>query len=451
MATPTLPPTVETPVEQVDAAARYVEAFQMHDGTLLNGTNARLQGLRREALERFEALGFPHRKAEAWKYTNITRVINRGYDLFLGQPEVDVTAADVDAERIPELDAHTVVLVNGRFDAEHSTIGELPDGVRIMSLATAAEAEAELFNQHFAQYASFEDEVFTALNTAFAHDGVFVYVPERVVLETPLHVINLVAADDNLLVQPRLLLVVEDGAQFKMVQTARALGDGKTFTNVVTEAYVGRGAHVDIYEVQEDDAEASQVTNLQAYQEDDSVFRTSAFTFGGDVIRNNLNVLPNGNHCESHLYGLFLGHGASHIDSHTFVDHAQPDCFSNELYKGILDDQSTGVFNGKVLVRQDAQRINAYQSNKSIVLTETAQMYSKPELEIYADDVQCSHGATSGQLDEEGIFYLRSRGLSEERARAIMLMAFARDVVDTINIEPLRALVDEKLTARFRR
>ena len=443
-----MPPVLD---EQVDAAARYREAFEIHDGHLLNGSNARLQGIRREAMERFEALGFPGRKDEAWKYTNITRVINRGYDLFLGQPEAEVSQEDVDALRIPDLEAHVVALVNGRYDEDLSAVGTLPDGVLVTSLQRAAEAHADLFNAHYAQYASFEDEAFTALNTAFAQDGLFVYVPENAVVETPVHVINLVAADDDLLVHPRLLVVVEAGAQFKMVQTGRSLGTGRTFTNVVTEAFVGRSAHVDIYEVQEDEDHASQVTNLQAYQEDDSVFRTSAFTFGGDVIRNNLNILPNGQHCESHLYGLFLADGASHIDSHTFVDHARPDCFSNELYKGILNDRATGVFNGKVLVRQDAQRINAYQSNKSIVLNDTAQMYSKPELEIYADDVQCSHGATSGQLDDEGIFYLRSRGLSEERARAIMLTAFARDVVDTIAIDPLQAFVDQKLTARFRR
>ena len=194
---------------------------------------------------------------------------------------------------------------------------------------------------------------------------------------------------------------------------------------------------------------ASLVTNTFAYQADHSIFRSSVFTLSGDMVRNDAYILPDGEHCESHLYGLFLGTGNMHVDNHTVVDHAKPNCFSSELYKGVLDDKSTGVFNGRVLVRQDAQQINAYQSNKSILLSDTAHMYSKPELEIYADDVQCSHGATTGQLDKDAIFYLRSRGLSEKQARALLLIAFARGVLDTIRIKPLREMLDYKIAQRF--
>ncbi len=217
----------------------------------------------------------------------------------------------------------------------------------------------------------------------------------------------------------------------------------------MTEVFVGAHAHVDRYEIQDESARTSIVNKVRAYQQTGSVFRNSTFTFSGEVIRNNVEILPDAEHCETHLYGLFLGDGVMHVDNHTLVDHARPNCFSNELYKGILDDKATGVFNGKVLVRLDAQQTNAYQSNKSILLTDTARMYSKPELEIYADDVKCSHGATTGQLDEDALFYLRSRGLTEKRARAILLTAFARDVLNNVVIEPLRVYLDTLVTARF--
>ncbi|MCH8960119.1 MAG: Fe-S cluster assembly protein SufD [Bacteroidetes bacterium] len=255
--------------------------------------------------------------------------------------------------------------------------------------------------------------------------------------------------DEDAFVQPRRLVVVEENAQLKLIQRLAPRTETRTFVNAVTEVFVGAHAHVDRYEIQDDPAHTSVVNNVRVYQQTGSVYRNSTFTFSGEIIRNNVTILPDAEHCETHLYGLFLSNGVMHVDNHTLVDHARPHCFSNELYKGILDDRSTGVFNGKVLVRRDAQQTNAYQSNKSILLTDTARMYSKPELEIYADDVKCSHGATTGQLDDDALFYLRSRGLTEKRARAILLTAFARDVLDNVVIEPLRAYLDTLVTARF--
>ncbi len=434
-----------------DTVEQYVAAFRMHEGQILNGSNAAVQGIRRAAIERFEALGLPRPKDEAWKYTPIARYLNRGYQLFLGQPETEVTAQDVENLLVPDLDAHVIVLVNGRYEASLSSVGTLPEGVIVTNLARAAEAHAEVFNAHFGTYADFEHEALVALNTAFVQDGLFIYVPKDTAVEKPVHLVSIIAAEEDLLVQPRHLIIAETGSAVKLVQTGRALGETKTFINTVTEVAVGRNAHVDLYEVQDDEPLVAQVNGVHTHQDDDSVFRTSFFTFGGEVVRNNVNIVADGRNDESHMYGLFLGTGDSHIDNHTFMDHAQPDCFSNELFKGILAGKSTGVFNGKIMVRQDAQRINAYQSNKSVVLSDSAAMYSKPELEIYADDVKCSHGATTGQLDKEGIFYLRSRGLSEQQARGLMLTAFARDVVDTVDIEPLREWLDGRLQDFFRR
>ena len=217
----------------------------------------------------------------------------------------------------------------------------------------------------------------------------------------------------------------------------------------MTECVVGPGARVEHYHIQDEGQGAARVSTLHTYQQGGSYFATLTATLSGTMVRNNLNFLPDAEHCETHLFGLYLGQDQMHVDTHTLIDHARPNCQSNELYKGILDGRSTGVFNGKVLVRPDAQKTNAYQSSKSVVLTETARMFAKPELEIYADDVKCSHGATTGRLDEEALFYLQSRGLRIHQARALLLQAFARDVIEHVHIEPLRAYLDEVIANRL--
>jgi Fe-S cluster assembly protein SufD len=316
-------------------------------------------------------------------------------------------------------------------------------------LHEASETQTNAFNRHFAQYADYENTPFTALNTAFAQHGLFVYVPRNTVVEAPLHVVNLARADDDLFYQPRNLIVVEAGAQFRIVEQYGSLTGTPTFANAVAEYYAGAGAHVQGFKVQNEGPEASRIDTVHAYQGEGSTFSMHTTTLSGTLVRNNLNMLPDAEYCETHMYGLFLADGTMHVDNHTLVDHARPNCFSNELYKGILDDRATGVFNGKVLVRPDAQKTNAYQSNKSIVLSETAHMYAKPELEIYADDVKCSHGATTGQVEPEALFYLRSRGLSERQARKLLLLAFARDVLDAVPLEPLREHLDALVAARL--
>ncbi len=435
--------------EDMNLEERFVSAFEMNVGRTLNGTNAKIQTLRREAIDRFRELGFPGRKHESWKYTNIGAALRHEYNVLAAPPEPAITAEDIDPYRIADLDAHVIVLVNGRFSREHSSIGELPEGVVIESLEKAARTNSEVVDAYYGRFAHLKDDVFTALNTAFTLDGLFVYVPAGRILETPLHVINLQKVDDDLFLQPRNLFVFEEASQARLIETGHSISSTRTFANAVTEVYVGPRAVVDMYTVQDFGELATQVTNMNAYQAGSSVFSTSTVTLSGDIVRNNLTVLPDAEHCETHLYGLFLPNGTTHVDNHTLVDHAKPDCVSNELYKGVLDDHASGVFNGKVFVRPDAQRINAFQENKSILLSETATMNSKPELEIYADDVKCSHGATTGQLDPEALFYLRTRGIPERQARGMLLYAFARDVIENIKIEPLRRVLDDRVNERF--
>jgi Fe-S cluster assembly protein SufD len=438
-------------LERIDTTPeeRFLTAFRTADGTTLNGGNSRLHALRKEAIERFEALGFPKRKAEAYKYTNIQQVLKRSYTLQLAPREPHVTAEDIAPFLVSDLEAHVLVLVNGRFNEALSSIGELPEGAIVTGFADAARNHPDLVDAHFGQYADHANDAFIALNTAFTQDGAFVYVPKSTVLEKPVHIVSVVSAEDDLMLQPRYLFVAEENAQATIIQTGRAITDTHTFTNAVVESYAGRNAHLDHYEIQDEGPKSVIHLSSQGYQHEQSVVRTNAFTFSGELVRNNLRMLPDGPHCESHLYGLVLGRGDMHVDNHTVVDHAAPDCYSSELYKHLVDEDATAVFNGRVLVRQDSQRINAYQSNDSLLLSEDADIYSKPELEIYADDVECSHGATTGTLDNEAIFYLQSRGLSYSEARALLLVAFARDVLDNVKVEPLEALLDTYVTARF--
>ncbi len=437
--------------------ASFVDAFEARAGQLAkNGLRpapdlpfAGGPGLRRQALDRFRSLGVPSRKNEAWKYTHIPEALARGFALPTDDSPTDSLPAQWRTCLLPDLDVHLVVLVNGRFSSKHSRIGDLPEGVVICGLETAATERPEILRRHLGRYADWETESLTALNTAFASDGLFAYVPRGTVLEKPIHVLDLPKTNERLFLQPRRLFAFEENTQVRMIDMCCGLAGEATFTNAVTEIFVGKRAMVEMYMVQDPGNDHSVVSTTHAYQEAESAFSTTTVTLSGNVVRNNLNVLPNAPHCETHLYGLFLPAGDTQVDNRTLVDHAKPDCVSNELYKGVLNDRASGVFNGKVFVRQDAQRINAFQENKSIILNSEATMNAKPELEIYADDVKCSHGATTGQLDPEALFYLRSRGMSKQQAQGLLLHAFAGDVLDRISIEPLREMLDERVTRLF--
>ncbi len=428
---------------------RFISAFKVNHGQALNGTSASIAQHREDAIERFAELGLPTNDLEAWKYTNIAKIIDRPYNLPLSPETPSVDETDIEPFLIDDLDAHRVVLVNGRVDASLSDVGELPPGVVVSSLAQAGNEHPDVVEEHYGKYADFENEAMTALNTAFVQDGAFVYVPSGTVVEKPIFFLHVTATEQDLFLQPRHLFVVEDGAIAKIVEAQHSLTDAQTFTNTVGEAFVGAKANLDHYLIQDEGSSASQVHTRAAQQKEESVYSTQTVTYTGEVIRNNATVEADGSFCESNLFGLCVGKDDMHVDNHTQMNHVQPDCNSNELYKHVMNDESTAVFNGKVLVTRGSQRIDAYQQNDTIVLNNEAQIYTKPELEIYADDVECSHGATTGQLDEEGIFYLRSRGLSERRAQILMLQAFSEEVLSELSIDALREHVTEMVRDRF--
>ena len=407
----------------------FVAEYERYSAMQANAKGTYLPLLRQKALQKFIAAGFPARKNESWKYTNMGPVVRRPYSI----PNPDY----VDAAGLPDLDAYVIVFVNGRLSPGQSKLQGLPAGVTVTSITD--QAQAELVNAHLASYAHFASEAFTALNTAFVHDGAFIHVHPHTIVDKPIHIIHLVTAMNAALVQPRTLIVIEGGARAQVVQSTETHTEVPVLVNSVTEILVGEHGCFDHIVLQKGSSSASTVTNISAYQQQESKFYNGCFTFGGEIIRNNLSVLPDAEHCETFMHGLFIGRGSSHIDNHTLVDHAKPNCYSSEYYKGILNEKATGVFNGKVLVRQDAQQTNAYQTNRSIVLSKTARMYSKPALEIYADDVKCSHGATTGQLDKDGLFYLRARGINPDDAQRLMLISFAGDIIEKV---PLVALQD---------
>ncbi len=428
---------------------RFKALFELHDGHALNGSNANLTELRKKAITDFDALRLPHRKSEAWKYTPIEKSLNRESQMRVQSGDHTLTEGDIASMIVPALDAYRLVLFNGHLQPHLSKLDGLPAGVILDSLHNASTDHAEELNQYFGKYADSSTETFVALNTAFAKEGLFLRVPKRIIIEKPIHILHLFDTETNEVVQPRMLFVAEAGSEVKLIESFGCLSNTNTFINTVTEWVVNKQAIVNHYQVQDFNTESSVVSTIHANQANHSFFSTHTSSIGGGIIRNNLTIVPDAEDCESHLFGFVLGKGNMHVDNHTLVDHRKPNCFSNELYKNILGDTSTGVFNGKVFVRPDAQKINAYQSNKNITLTKKAKMYSKPELEIYADDVKCSHGATTGQLDADAMFYIRTRGINKEQARTLLLMAFARDVIDNIKIEALRNFIDQKIETRL--
>jgi len=428
---------------------RFISAFEVNNGETLNGTNVSISKQREEAIEHFAELGIPTNEREAWKYTDISQVVDRPYTLSLAPERPPLDESDIAPFLIDDLDAHRVVLVNGRVDGSLSDVDDLPAGVVVSGLAQAGAEHPSIVERHYGQYADMETEALTALNTAFVQDGAFVYVPSGTVVEKPIFFLHVTAGAESVFLQPRHLFVVEDGAIARIVEAQHSLTDAYTFTNSVTETFVGEKANLDHYLLQDEGGSASQVHTRAGYQQDQSVLSSTTLTYTGEVIRNNTTVEADGSFCESNLFGVCIGKDDMHVDNSTRMDHVQPDCESNELYKHVLNDESTAVFNGKVFVSRGSQRIDAYQQNDTITLTKEAEIFTKPELEIYADDVVCSHGATTGQMDEEGIFYLRSRGLSERRARILMLQAFTEEVLGEIQIERLREHVTSKIRERF--
>jgi Fe-S cluster assembly protein SufD len=415
-----------------------------------NNGSSPLTSIEQNAFNTFSSLGVPTVKHEEWKYTRIGSVLNKEYAFNPESIASAFSSADLDPVRLPgHEDANELVFVNGLYSDRLSTIrsGELT----VLSLEEAANNEYKtIIDLHLGHSAKYIKDGIHALNTAFLQEGVFVYVRKGAIVEHPVYIYNVMdARSANLLSQPRTLVYVGENAQVQFAETYATVGTCESFTNQVTEIVVEKDAVVEYYKIQNDSSHSSQVNTTHFRQIGKSLVNTVTVSLSGGIVRNNLNIAMEAEHCESHFYGLYFLNGKTHVDNHTVVDNVKPHCYSNELYKGVVDDEAIAVFNGKIFVQRDAQKTNAYQSNKNILLSDSATVNTKPQLEIFADDVKCSHGCTVGQLDEEGMFYLRSRGISEKTAKSLLVHAFAIDILEHIKPEPIREYVDALIMKRL--
>ncbi len=401
--------------------------------------------LRDKALEAFAKQGIPGRKSEEYKYVNMELALKGDFKFSSSKK---LSTQQIESTQFLK-EAIIVVIENGIFSSEHSKINSLPKGLQIINIIDAT--SNVIFQKHYSKYADINSDAFIALNTAFYSGGVFIRVEKNAVIEKPIHIIHIASASENTILNSRNLIVVEENAQVKIVESYETLDlSAKSFNNVLTEIVVEPNAIVDHFKIQNECELGNLMSTTQAVQKGKSVFSTHTFTLSGSLVRNNLNIVLDGEHIESHLNGLYLTNGNQVVDNHTLVDHREPNCNSNELYKGIIEDKSSATFNGKIYVRKDAQKTNAFQSNKNILLSDDGTINTKPQLEIYADDVKCSHGTSTGKLDADKIFYLRARGLSEASAKKLLMHAFASEVLDGIKgMEELHNYLEERISKRF--
>lgn len=433
----------ETPGIFLKHFARLEEKLGQNDGWL--------HGLRKNAIERFAQLGFPTSRLEDWKYTNVGPIATIPFQA------AELRWDGVTEDRLSELPlAHSafseccsrVVFVNGHYSPQLSS-ADLEQRVVVGSLASAIKQKTPLVKEHLGGLASYQQQAFVALNTAFLEDGAFMEIPNGVTSELPIYVLFVSTADDAIASHPRTLIIVGENSQASIIEDYLALGEGSYFTNAVTEITVGENSKLEHYTLQAENEKAYHISTISANQARASSLTTHSVSLGGALVRNDVNIALNGEGAECVLNGLYIADGSQHVDNHTVIDHLQPHCASRELYKGILDDQSSAVFNGSIIVRKDAQKTDARQSNKNLLLSEGATINSKPQLEINADDVKCAHGTSIGHLDEDSVYYLRSRGVGLAEARTVLTYGFANDVLNRMKVDEIRVRLECALLARL--
>lgn len=424
----------------------FIEQFKNLESSLNGKSNSEIFQKRKSAISNLEKLGFPTTKNEDWKYTDLSKLYNFNFAV----PDIiELNHSVIDNYHISGLNENILVFINGIFFKQYSFIISQPEGVIIDNFNNVQNTKPEILNQHLAKYAEIQNG-FTALNTALASDGAVIFIPNNTEINGHIHILNLIGQQEkNIFFQQRNLIISGSNSKAKIIESYHSLNGIANFSNIVNEILIGENSNIEIYRIQQENYNSFHINYSQAHQLKNSNYTHYSVTLGGGLVRNDTNIKLDDENSTGNLYGLYITEDSQHVDNHTLIDHAKPHCQSNELYKGVLDGNSRGVFNGKVFVRKDAQKTNAYQSNKAILLSDDAKIDTKPQLEIFADDVKCSHGAAIGQLDDESVFYLRSRGIGEELARTVLIRAFANDIFETIENENfhsyLNNLVFDKL------
>ena len=429
---------------------QYIDLFSQCEAMICRHSTEVMNAPRAQAFADFERLGFPTNKEEKYKYTDAAKLFAPDYGLNLNRLDIPVNPYEVFKCDVPNMSTALYFVVNDAFYSKALPKTPLPEGVLLGSLKDLAVQYPELVKKYYGKLANSSKDGITAFNTAFAQDGFMLYVPKGVVMEKPVQLVNILRADVNFMVNRRLLVVLEEGAQARMLVCDHAMDDVNFLSTQVVEVFVGENAVFDFYELEETHNSTVRFSNMYVTQEANSNVLLNGMTLHNGTTRNTTEVTLNGRGAEINLCGMAIADRNEHVDNHTFIDHKVSDCISNELFKYVLDDQSVGAFAGKVLVRPGAQHTSSQQTNRNICATREARMYTQPQLEIYADDVKCSHGATVGQLDEKALFYMQQRGISYKEARLLLMFAFVNEVIDTIRMDALKDRLHLLVEKRFR-
>ena len=409
--------------------------------------DAYVHDIRSEAIKTFEDYGFPSKKEEAWKYTSLNSILKHDYSVFPDQ-ENALEYSDVKKYFIHDIDTYKIVFIDGKYSSHLSQTTH--DGMDICLMSAAlSKPKYRLVIENYFNKAATKDSI-ASLNTAFSREGAYIHIPKNKLVEKPIQIIHFSTGNESaVMLQPRNLIVVEENSHVQIIERHQSLTDNPVLTNSVTEIFAKKRAIVDYYKVQNDNSNASLIDNTFIKQKRESHCSVHTFAFGGKLTRNNLNFYQHGERIDSTLKGVTIVGDKQHVDHNTLVNHIEPNCESHQDYKGIFGDSSTGVFNGKIIVAKEAQKTNAFQSNNNVLLSDKATINSKPQLEIFADDVKCSHGCTIGQLDDDALFYMRSRGIPEKEAKALLMYAFSNNVLDSVKIPELQKRINKLIAHKL--
>jgi len=437
-----------TVLKEIITKERMITLFEKNRKEIFKNDPEPVSRIRQQAFDSFAKMGFPDNHLEEWKNTDLKEWLGKEYD-YSFQPLPGMDAQKIFRCNIPHLDTAIIGQMNGWYVSKDVPLIKLGNGMILGSLAQAFKEYPEIIEKHYGRYTQTGKNALTDLNTAFAQDGIFIYVPDNVHSPRPIQLINVIQHDKNIFLQSRNLILLGKNARLSLVHCDDSYNHQASFSNIVTEVHLDEGAFLDHYKLQNLNNDSTLISNTVFQLEKAAELVSNFIMLNAGMLRNNTNVLFNGPHGIANVYGLYLMDRKQHVDNHLYVDHAVPNCTSVELFKGIMDENASGVFNGHVYVRKDAQKTNAYQGNRNILLTDTAKVNSKPFLEIYADDVKCSHGSTTGQLDAEALFYLMQRGIGSESARMLLMFAFANEIVSKISIPELRHRIEDMVKKRL--
>ena len=396
--------------------------------------------IRSEAIKNFESIGFPNKKLENWKYTSLKNLLKND---FIVLPEINnlLEFKDIKKYLIDDIDSYKIIFVDGKYSSHLSDTTHEGMDICILSAALSQSKYELLIENYFNKIAN--DDGITSLNTAFSSEGAFIHIPKNKFVDKPIQIIHFSTGNESsLMFQPRNLIIVDENSQVQIIERHQSLSENKVFTNSVTEIYADKKSIIDYYKIQNDNLQASLIDNTYVDQQRNSSFTMHTFSFGNELVRNNLNISQNDQFIETTIKGVTIIGDKQHVDHNTLINHNKPNCNSHQDYKGIYDDKSTGVFNGQVMVKKVAQKTNAFQSNNNVLLSDQATINAKPQLEIYADDVKCSHGCTVGQLDKNALFYLKSRGIPEKEATALLMYGFANNILESVKIPEIKTRIN---------